>query len=297
MEKKYLLSVGIGYLMWGVLPLYWALLNNLDPIFVLSNRIIWSAGFTVLLLALNKRMGMLKATFRDWKQMKFLIPAAVAVTLNWGIYIWAVNDGRVMDASLGYYMNPLFVFLCGVLIFKEKCGKLEIIALGLALAGVLISTIQFGNFPFVALSLALSFVAYGVFKRFAQADGLTSVAVETLIVMPIMLVLVIFLPTSHASMSVMTAWQVALLVGAGVVTATPLVLYSLGVNKLPFIVVGFLQYISPTCMLIIGLAEGAPFGLAQAVSFGCIWAGLIVFSIGMHKKNKAAAKLAEKQAA
>ncbi|MDL2258838.1 EamA family transporter RarD [Eubacteriales bacterium OttesenSCG-928-K08] len=286
MNKKSLLKVISGYAMWGILPLFWALLSPLDSIFVLANRLLWSALFTTALLAVTKKLPLLKQTFKDKRVMKFLIPAAIVITCNWGVYIWSVSIGHVMDASLGYYMNPLAVALCGMLVFKEKCTKLELFALLLAAAGVIFSTIQLGKFPFVALILAISFAAYGTFKKFAHADSMASVAVETIIFAPFALLFIIFSPQGAASFAAMTPGLAVLCVCTGVVTAVPMILYSQGVNDLPFAVMGFMQYISPTLMLIVGIANGEPFTWMQAISFAFIWAGLVLYSVSLVRKEK-----------
>lgn len=286
MNKKSLALVLLAYVIWGVLPLYWKLLSSLDSIFILCNRILWALVFSVVLLLALKRLSNLKELLTDWSKLKYLIPAAITVTLNWGIYIWAVNANHVIESSLGYYMNPLVVCLFGIVIFKEKVNFPQVIALVLALVGVVISTIQFGSFPFVAIVLAVSFSLYGTFKKFADVGGIEGVGVETLLVAPLALLFVIFAPQSHASLEAMTMMQLAFCIGSGVVTAIPLMLYSKGVNELPFVIMGFLQYIAPTLMLIVGIWQGEAFTPDQAISFGFIWAGLIVFSVGIVMQDK-----------
>lgn len=267
--------------MWGVLPLYWKLLASLDSVFILCNRIIWALVFAVVLLFAIRKLSKMKELLIDWSKMKFLIPAAIVITLNWGLYIWAVNADHVIESSLGYYMNPLVVCLFGIVIFKEKVNAPQVVALLLALVGVVISTVQYGSFPLVAIALAVSFSLYGTLKKFAHVGGVEGVGVETLLVAPIALLFVIFAPQSHASLEAMTLLQLFFCVGSGVVTAIPLMLYSRGVNELPFVIVGFLQYIAPTLMLIIGIWQGEVFTPDQAISFGFIWVGLVVFSIGI----------------
>lgn len=287
MDKKSIISVSIGYFLWGVLPLYWRMLSNLDSFMVLANRIVWSAVFTLGLLVFRKRLGLLRDAFKNKAVVKILLPSAICITINWGLYIYSVSINRVMDASLGYYMNPLVVFALGMIIFKEKFSKLDIFALLLAFAGVLISAIQFGEFPYIAIILALMFAIYGALKKNLDVDGITSVSVETIIVTPIALLYAILSPASQASFSIATPLQYVLLVLGGAITALPLILYSSGIKKIPFMLAGFLQYITPTCMMIIGITNGEPFGLPQVISFGCIWAGLVLFTIGMVKKSRA----------
>lgn len=286
MNKKSLALVFLAYLIWGALPLYWTLLSNLDSVFILCNRIIWALVFAVVLLMALKKLSSMKALLTDWSKLKFLIPASIFITLNWGLYIWAVNSHHVIESSLGYYMNPLVVCLFGIVVFREKVNLPQIAAILLASVGVLISTIQYGSFPFVAITLAVSFTLYGTCKKFAHVGGVESVGVETLLIAPIALLFVIFAPQSHASLEVLTMPQVLFCIGSGVVTAIPLMLYSKGVNELPFVILGFLQYIAPTLMLIIGIWQGEVFTPDQAISFGFIWTGLVIFSIGIVMQDR-----------
>lgn len=291
-SKKSLLMVLAGYVIWGVLPLYWHALSGIDSIVILCCRILMSAISTTLLLFATGRLKELWAVMRNKQLMKFLLPAALLVTINWGVYIWAVNTGHVTDSSLGYYMNPLVVALFGTLIFKERCGKMELFALLLAAAGVILSTLQYGAFPYIAITLAISFALYGMFKKFAHVDGTVSIAVETIVLSPAALLFLLLSPRTHMALQTATPLQFVLLVLAGIVTAAPLIMYTQGVNGLPFITMGFLQYVCPTLMLILGvLIMGEPFTVAQGVSFAFIWAGLILFSIGMVRREKKQAAL------
>ena len=282
------------YAMWGLLPLYWHMLDGIDAAVILANRIVWSAVFTIALLFALKRFGDVKAVLRDRSKMRFVIPAAVMITINWGLYIWAVNAGHLLDASLGYYLNPLMVFAVGMLLFREKCGALDWIALALATVGVLVSTLAYGAFPWVALSLALSFGLYGTLKKLAGINGLTSIAVETILVAPFALAFLIFSPASHAAFAALTLKTGLLLLFTGVVTATPMILFTHGVNRLPFTTVGFLQYISPTLQLIIGtLIFHEALTRDRIVALVFFGAALILYSIGMARRAKAEKALAQ----
>ncbi|MEN6340907.1 MAG: EamA family transporter RarD [Clostridiaceae bacterium] len=282
------------YAMWGLLPLYWHMLDGVDAAVILANRIVWSAVFTIALLFALKRFGDVKAVLRDRSKMRFVIPAAIMITINWGLYIWAVNAGHLLDASLGYYLNPLMVFAVGMLLFREKCGALDWIALALATVGVLVSTLAYGAFPWVALSLALSFGLYGTLKKLAGINGLTSIAVETILVAPFALAFLIFSPASHAAIAALTLKTGLLLLFTGVVTATPMILFTHGVNRLPFTTVGFLQYISPTLQLIIGtLIFHEALTRDRIVALVFFGAALILYSIGMARRAKAEKALAQ----
>lgn len=284
-----LLSTLACYILWGLLPLYWHLLEQMDAVFILANRIIWSAVFTAGILLITKKTQDVKAVIRDKKKMRLMIPAAITITINWGVYIWAVNAGHLLDSSLGYYMNPLVVFAIGIALFHETSGVIDWIALGLAAIGVLIATIAYGAFPWVAVVLALSFGLYGTLKKLAGVGGLASIAVETLLIAPFALAFLVFAPESHASLAKLTPLTTALLLLTGVVTASPLILFTYGVNRLPLTTVGFLQYSSPTLQMIIGvLVFQEALTQDRIVAFAFIAAALVLYTIGMTQRAKRA---------
>ena len=284
-----LLSTLACYILWGLLPLYWHVLEHLNPVFILANRIVWSAVFTVSLLLIKKQFGEVKTVFRDRKKMRFMIPAAIAITINWGVYIWAVNSGHILDSSIGYYMNPLVVFAIGIALFHEKSGLIDWLALGLATIGVLIATIAYGAFPWVAVVLALSFGLYGTLKKLAGVGGLTSIAVETLMLAPFALVFIAAAPVSHASLAALTPLTATLLCLTGVVTASPLILFTFGVNRLPLSTVGFLQYSSPTLQLLIGvLVFHEVLTQDRIIAFAFIAVALVLYTIGMVRRSREA---------
>jgi len=272
------------YILWGLLPAYWNLLVGVNPLFILCCRIIFALAFMICFLKVSGRMHVFRDTITNKKTMKYLVPAAVLITFNWGIFIWAVNNGRVLDSSLGYYMNPLIAFSLGILLFREKYLKLQLVAVGLALTGVVISLIAFGSFPIVAVCLAVSFAIYGTLKKKAGADPAASIAVESLIITPFALVFsAIFMIDSIVALNITTT---LLLIGGGILTAIPLILYARAINDIPFITVGFFQYISPSMALIYGLLTGETLSDAQIVSFVFIGLGLIVFTIALILKTK-----------
>jgi len=216
--------------------------------------------------------------------MRYLVPSAVLITFNWGLYIWAVNSEHILDSSLGYYMNPLIAFLLGVIMFREKYTKLQLVAVAFAFIGVLISVVAYGSFPYISLGLALSFALYGALKKKAHADPVSGIAVETLIILPFTIIFaLIFLTDSIKSAGIA---DLMLLIGGGAVTAIPLILYSSAVNDIPFIIIGFLQYVSPSIALIYGLISGERLSTSQIVSFIFIGLGLVVFSIALVRQSK-----------
>ena len=283
-NKKSLVIAIACNILWGVLPPFWHLLADVDPLVVLCCRFVASLAVTLCILAISGRMQTFRDTLKSPSAMRCLVPAAFIVTLNWGIYIWAVNAGHILDCSIGYYMNPLMGFALGVLIFREKCTKLQLAAVALAVIGVAISVIAFGTFPFISVILALTFAMYGLFKKKAHADPVAGIAAETLVITPFALAfLFIFKMDSIRAASLV---DLLLLVGTGVVTAIPLFLYARSVNDIPFVIVSFLFYLCPILIMIYGIISGEVMSTSQLISFIFIGLGLIVFSIALVKNTK-----------
>jgi len=284
LNKKALLSGLLCYVMWGTLPAFWNLLSGVNPFLILCCRIVFAFVFTAALIAVTGRAKLVPDTLKDKKVMRELLPASVLITFNWGLYIWAINSGHILDASLGYYMNPLVSFLFGILVFREKSTKLQLAAVALAFAGVLISVIAYGSFPFVSVGLSLSFATYGVFKKRAGADPVAGITIESLVITPFALVFALcFMPSAVAAVSTSDA---LLLILGGALTAAPLVLFARAVNNIPFIIVGFFQYVSPSLTLIYGLIIGETLSAPQIVSYIFMGLGLIVFSIALIRQSK-----------
>lgn len=287
-QKSDLMCGLVCYVIWGVLPLYWDRLSHIDAITLLCFRIVFAAIFSLILLAVTKRFSELAAVLKNKSIMRFLVPAAILVTANWGVYIYAMVSGHVMEASLGYYIEPLVLIAFGFLLFRERCGIFEWIALGFAIVGAAYSAIRFGSLPFIAIALALTFSIYGALKRYAGVGGLTSIAAETLIMFPVALGYLLLSPTVRAAAPAWT-WQTwVLLAAAGPATAAPLMLYTRGVNGLPFITMGFLQFICPTLIMLSGLLLGETLTKENLVVFAFIWIGLVFFVYGLYRRNRVA---------
>jgi len=270
--------------MWGILPVYWNLLTGVNPILILCCRIVFAFVFTFGVLMVTRRMQTFRSTLKDKASMRFIIPSSLVITFNWGLYIWAVNTGHILDSSLGYYMNPLVVFLLGIIIFREKYTKLQLAAVILAFIGVLISVIAYGSFPIIAVGLSLSFATYGVLKKKAHTDPIAGIAIESLLMAPFAIAFALIFMTD--SIATIRSTDLLLLIGGGAVTAIPLMMYSHAVNGIPFIIIGFFQYVSPSLALIYGLISGENLSAAQLVSFFFIGLGLIVFSIALFRIAK-----------
>ncbi|MCL2408586.1 MAG: EamA family transporter RarD [Oscillospiraceae bacterium] len=278
-SKRGLIIALLCYLLWGVLPPYWNLLIGVDPLLILCSRVVFACLFMLIVLPITRRTQVFLETLKDKLAMRWLIPASVLIAINWGLFIWAVNTGRVLEASLGYYMNPLLAVLIGSVMFREKCTKLQYAAVALAFTGLLISVIAYGSFPIVSVSLAISFGAYGAIKKKAQADPIASIAIESMLMTPFALIFAFVFMTGDVLSVSLT--QILLMLGGGAATAVPLVLYSRAINDIPFTTVGFLQYISPSMALIYALFTGEIVTAPRLVSFIFTWLGLAVFSIAL----------------
>ncbi|MGN0950355.1 MAG: EamA family transporter RarD [Mitsuokella sp.] len=272
------------YLIWGVLPLYWNLLARADANEILAHRIIWSFFFMLLVLALTKRWQAFKADCRALWQNKrrgaILLAAAFIISINWLTYIWAVNHDHVIDTSIGYYINPLMSVLFGVIFFREHIGGIKKFCILLAAIGIFLMTYQLGSLPWVSVVLAVTFSVYGALKKQLQLNPFSSITLETLLMLPFALPYIARLmmsPENHFSLA--TPDLALFLMGTGVVTAVPLVLFSYGANLLPLNVLGFFQYISPTIGLLLGIFFfHEEFGLAQISALAFIWAALALFT-------------------
>ena len=288
MKNRSFFITMLTYIIWGLLPLYWKLLSHVPAVLTLCCRILFSLVFAAAVIIITRRLDKFKALLKDKPTMLKLAAASLLITVNWGTYIYAVASGHTLDASLGYYMNPLVVFAASMVIFKEKTSILQIVSICIAASGVIITLLIFGTVPIIALLLAFTFAAYGSVKKFAHVDPLLSIAVETLIVAPI--ALIVATAMFGDALSALTLRDGLLLMLAGPVTAVPMILYSIGVNHLDFKTVGILQYISPSLMLLIGLLSGEALSLEKLIPFIAVILALVIYSIGLLSKKPAQTK-------
>lgn len=285
MHMKGIITVIFAYLIWGVLPVYWKTLAHVSSEEILYSRIIWAFILTtIFVIAMRQGPYLVSDVKMLWKQQKqfwLLFLASVLISGNWFIYIWAVNHNHLVQTSLGYYMNPLVSVLLGVFFLKETLSIFEKIAFVLALIGVLSLTIYYGGLPWIAIVLALSFAFYGLIKKQIPLHATRGLAIETFFVMPIALIAYIPLFQRHEAFIVNDSMQTTvLLIGTGIATALPLILFAKGAQQIPLYMVGFLQYIAPTMMLILGvIVYGEAFSKVEFMSFFFIWLALIVFAL------------------
>lgn len=281
----------IAYLIWGFLPIYWKLLDDTSADVVLAHRIIWSFVFMFIYIGVTKNWTLFlqecKRIFHIKKTLITIITASFIISLNWLIFIWAVQNNFVVQASLGYYINPLVSVLFAVIFLKETLSKGQIVSFLLAATGVIYLTIDYGVFPWVSLLLALSFALYGLLKKIANINAAFSLAIETLIVTPIALLYLLFSAGPSLGLTSGGIDQTLLLMGAGIATAVPLMLFGSSVLYIPLSMAGFLQYIAPTLMLFLGvILYNEPFTQAHFITFTLIWVSLILYMVSSLQQNK-----------
>ncbi len=269
-----------AYVLWGLLPLYWKLLEAVPAVEILAHRVLWSFVVVALAIILMGGWEKLSASFTDKKKLILIFSCGFIISLNWFTYIYAVNSGLVIEASMGYYINPLVVVLLGVTVFREKLGRWQLTALLLATTGVLLITLQYGRIPWIALLLAATFAAYGLIKKIIKLDPVSGLMLETLIVMPVALFYIVTLERSGSgALGSSPLYTSVILAGTGVITAIPLLLYARGIEKTTFSMMGFLQYIAPTINLLLGIFVFKEyFTTTHLISFCFIWVALIIFT-------------------
>ena len=292
-EAQHQLLVGnlyaiAAYTLWGLLPLYWKVLKHVPATEILAHRIFWSFAFLLGLVILQKRWGTMKEILTDFKVLPCIALCTIFITINWGLYIWAVNSGHLVEASMGYYINPLIVILLGVLVLKERLNRWQGIAVALATIGVAIITIEYGKVPWVALCLAVSFAFYGLFKKIVDVDSIVGLGVETLLITPLALGYILYQQISGVgSFGTISVPTTLFLCCAGFATATPLIWFGQGARRIPLSTMGFYQYIAPTISLSLGVfLFKEQFTTTHVISFSFIWAGLIIYSISRLVKPK-----------
>jgi len=283
-----------AYALWGVFPLVFRLLDEVSPIEILFHRIAWSLVVVLAVLALQRRFPELVTLVRHRRSLRLLALAAVFISVNWLTYIWAVNNGHVVDAALGYYVNPLITVALGVVVLGERLRRAQQIALGFGAAAVAVLTVANGTVPWIALVLACSFATYGYLKKDAGAKALPSLAIETAVLAPLAVVgLVVFAGQGELSFTNGSLWRDLLLAGLGVVTAVPLLLFATAATRIPLSMLGLLQYVTPTMQLLCGvvlLGEDLP--PERLVGFVLVWIALTVLATDAIRSERQARRLA-----
>ena len=280
-----------AYVLWGILPVYWKALELVSPFEILSSRFMWSCVFVFLLIIFQKKWPLfakeVKLVFSNVKTGAAMVAAGITISFNWGTFIWAVNNGHIVETSIGYYINPLVSILFAVVFLRERLDKMQLAAITCAFIGVASMVYSFGKIPWVSLTLAFTFALYGLLKKILPVSALTSIMLETLLITPLALVYEYSLWQQGVSFYASGNMQVIMmLTGAGVVTAIPLLLFTAGARLLPLKIIGFLQYISPTLTLLIGVfVYNEAFTASHLLAFGWIWVALLLFIVSQLRSN------------
>lgn len=279
--NKHTLSATASYVIWGFLTIYWKQLSSVDSIYTLCSRIVWAAITIFFILLFNHKFDKVKEVMRDKKMFTRLAFAGVFISLNWGGFIWCVANDHILDASLAYFMSPLLSIIVGGVIFKEKLGKVRWLAVATAAFGIAYQMIAGGAFPYVSILLALTFAAYSTVKKGLQLDSDVSIFIETIVVMPIALFVIIYMElngTGAFATNALVGWRYIFLPLAGIVTFIPLALYSFGIKEMPLSLAGILMFINPTLQFLVGaVLYGEPLTQPQAVTFFFVWLAIAIF--------------------
>lgn len=286
--RKGLVHGVIAYGLWGIVAAYWKLLKTVDPVELIAHRAVWGLGaFAVLTLAAGQ-LPALRVALRDRRTLAVMSLSATLLAVNWAIFVWATISGHLLEASLGYFINPLVSVALGTLVLRERLRRLQWVAIGLAAAGVGVVALRGGQVPWISLVLAATWGAYGLVRKTAKVDALVGSAVETLILAPVAVVYLTALASrGGGSLGHAEATTVLLLIGTGIVTAVPLVFFTSAARVLPLSTVGFLQYLAPTGQFLLAVvAFGEPLAHDRLAAFGLIWVGLAAFSIDLWRQSR-----------
>jgi chloramphenicol-sensitive protein RarD len=290
-DKAKVRSLGLlfgvsAYTLWGLFPIYWPLLKPANPLEIVSHRAVWTLVFCFIILALTKSLKSTLSLLKRPKIVAGLFLGSILISINWIIYIYAANNEHVVEASLGYYINPIVVIATGVIVLKEKMRPLQWLAVGIATLGVAVLTIDYGRLPWIALGLALSWGSYGLVKKQLGLGALEGLSIETLLSSGFYLAYLIWLGNSGEGHFTYSLTLTLLLIGGGAVTAIPLLLFNGSTNRLPLTLIGLLQYITPTIQFCIGVwyfHEEMP--TARWVGFLIIWVALMSLAIDLVKSS------------
>ncbi|MGN6130204.1 MAG: EamA family transporter RarD [Nocardioidaceae bacterium] len=279
-RRGFLLGLA-AYGMWGLFPLYWPLLEPAGAVEILAHRIFWSLAVMLVLVVAVRRTSHLRRVLGEKRTRSILAVAAVLITVNWGTYIWGVNNHHVVETSLGYFINPLVTVLMGVVLMGERLRRMQWIALALALVAVTALTIEYGHPPWIALLPAFSFGSYGLAKKKANTGAVESLAIETMVIAPVALAYILWLSATGASnFTSHGAGHAGLLVTTGLVTAVPLICFGAAATRVSMTTIGLLQYVTPTVQFVIGVFfYGEPMPAMRWVGFAMVWVALAVFTV------------------
>ena len=276
-----------AYAVWGlILPIYMKLLENVSPLEIVGHRIIWAIPFAMLILWWQGLLGGVWRHFTDPRTVALATLTAILISVNWGTYVYAIVSGNAIDAALGYYINPLVNVLLGALVLGERPGRTQMVAIGLAAIGVAILTFKAGGLPWISLVVAGTFGTYGLLRKMVPVGASEGFFLEVAILaLPSMLLIALMPAASHF---LSNGWETAMLIGAGPLTAIPLILYAAGARLLHFSTIGILQYTVPTLLFLTAVfVFGEPFSAWQLVAFAFIWAALVLYTVALFRSGRA----------
>lgn len=276
------------YILWGLLPIFWKLLAGVNSAYVLAQRIVFSCVFCLAVILIRKNGGEIGKIIKNKSERRKFFLCGILISINWGVYILTVAMGRILEASLAYYMNPLFSVLIGAIFFKEKLSRVQWASVALAFAGVMFSVIRYGEVPYLAIIIGLSFALYGALKKGIKADSETSICMETMAVLPIAIVFIAYAQFSgFTTFSSLTTAEALLLIATGPITSIPLMLFAKGIKETSIVTSGILMYINPTLQLLVGVfIYNEAFTQTNAITFAFVWAAVILFVFDSLRKNK-----------
>ncbi len=293
-----LFAIG-AYTMWGIAPLYFKLIQSIPPLEILMHRVIWSVLLLFVLVVVFKQRTNVQTAIRKPKVMLTLLASGLLLGCNWLIFIWAVNNDHMLDASLGYYINPLLNMLLGYMVLGERLKKLQLVAVAMAFIGVAYLVVSMGHLPWVALLLAGTFGIYGLMRKQVSVDSLPGLSLETLMMAPIALVYWLFIVDTPTSTLSNNSLEINLLLfSAGVVTTAPLLCFTAAAKRLRYSTLGFFQYIGPSLMFLLAVfLFNEPMPTSRLICFAFVWSGLAIFSfdsLKQYRANKASIAMAAK---
>lgn len=292
--KKGTIYVTLSYVLWGLLPVFWKLLADVDSFYVLACRVVFSLVVSAALLPLLGEARRAKDALKNKRLVGLMLCCGLLISFNWGVLIYCVAAERVLDVSLAYYINPLLAILVGFICFREKLSAAQWIACAIAAAGVAAPMVMAGEFPILAVLCGLSFAIYGAVKKVADIPGELSTFMETLLVVPFAIAFIIYCEANGGPVASgqLSGWRLLLLPAAGAVTFLPVYLYSAGIRTTSMGLSGVLMYINPTLQLLIGLLYGETLGTDMLVTFACVWIATAIYLISGAKSRKRAANAA-----
>jgi chloramphenicol-sensitive protein RarD len=279
---------GLGaYGLWGAVPLFWPLVARAGSLELLAHRVVWSLVISAVLALVLLPRGWFRR-MANRRTLLMLGLAAAVVSVNWGLYIWAVNHGHVLETSLGYYINPILSILVGVVVLGERMAPLQWVSVGLAALAVVVLTVEYGRLPWISLVLAASFATYGVMKKQVNGGAVETLTVESALLTPVALGYLVYIQVAGGSTFISLGWAHSLLlVATGVVTVVPLLFFASAATRLPLTTLGLLQYLAPTLQFLLGvLYFGEQMSTGRWVGFGLVWVALMLMSgHGLHRAN------------